>query len=726
MCTCKANQITIGSKRQSTHIAEKALSSVKQLGARTMSLSAQLAEEALNSLSAQIAILDETGTIILTNKAWQLFAIENSPVHRAKSHVGINYLTLCDQIKGENANDAMAIAAGIRAVMCGETTEFLHEYCCPSPDESRWYLCRVTNFFWGGVPHVVVYHGNVSKQKLTENSLRVSAIAFETQEGIIVTDAKGIILRVNRAFTEITGYEGDEAIGQNPRFLSSGRHDADFYAAMWNKIESDGAWKGEIWNRRKNGETYPEHITITAVKDQNGKVSNYVATLAEITMSESAAEVIKGLAFYDALTQLPNRRLLLDRLNLALISSAHSEEDGALLFIDLDDFKTLNDTLGHGIGDMLLQQVAQRLTACVRRGDTVARLGGDEFVVLLEGLGAKGITAAAEAEIVGNKILNAINQPYTLLAHQRHSTASIGITLFYDHTLSMETLLQQADIAMYQAKKAGRNILRFFDTKMQESVNSRAFLEAELRLALEKEQFQLYYQTQVNAHGQSIGAEVLIRWVHPNHGLVSPAQFIPLAEETGLIIPIGLWVLDMACSQIKRWQQSPLTKNFTLSVNVSANQFRQADFADQVQATLERYSINPALLKLELTENLLLENIEETIASMILLREIGVQFSLDDFGTGYSSLQYLKRLPLNQLKIDQSFVRDLTVDVCDKAIVRTIILMAQSLNLEVIAEGVETLEQRQHLSSEGCKLYQGYLFGKPMPIQEFEQNIHAE
>jgi len=511
MSTPKVNQMIVGSKLQSMPLAEKQFDSIQQLDAHAVRLSSQLAEEALNSLSAEIAILDETGTIILTNKAWQLFAIENSPLHRAPSYLGINYLALCDQVNDEHAKDATAIATGIRAVMRGEIVEFLHEYCCSSSNDNRWFLCRVTHFTWEGKPHAVVYHGNVSKQKLTENSLRVSATAFETQEGIIVADANGTILRVNRAFTAITGYSEQEVIGQNPRIFQSGRHDAEFYTAMWNKIKSDGAWKGEIWNRRKNGEAFPEHVTITAVKDQNGTTTNYVATLAEITMSDAAAEMIKELAFYDALTQLPNRRLLLDRLNLALISSAHSKQDCALLFIDLDNFKTLNDTLGHSIGDMLLQQVARRLSACVRRSDTVARLGGDEFVVLLEELGVNGAAAAAEAEMVGNKILGAINQPYNLLSHQRHSTASIGITIFCDETLSGESLLQQADIAMYQAKKTSRNSLRFFDAKMQECIKTRAFLEGELRTALEKQQFQLYYQAQVDQSGRLIGAEVLIR-----------------------------------------------------------------------------------------------------------------------------------------------------------------------------------------------------------------------
>ena len=445
------------------------------------------------------------------------------------------------------------------------------------------------------------------------------------------------------------------------------------------------------------------------------------ARLVSLTIARKAAEnEIQSLAFYDPLTHLPNRRLLLDRLRQALASSARSGREGALLFIDLDNFKTLNDTLGHDIGDLLLQQVAERLTSCVREGDTVARLGGDEFVVMLEDLSEHDLEAAAQAEVIGEKILATLNQFYHLGTHEHHSTPSIGITLFNDHERDIEELLKQADIAMYQAKKSGRNAMRFFDPQMQETINARAALENELRIALENRQFQLYYQVQVDSSHRPMGAEALIRWIHPERGLIPPAQFIPLAEETGLILPIGQWVLETACAQIKAWQQDEITRSLVLAVNVSAKQFRQIDFVAQVQAVVYRYAINPKLLKLELTESLLLEDIEDTIASMIELKEIGVQFSLDDFGTGYSSLQYLKRLPLDQLKIDQSFIRDLASDSSDRAIVRTIIAMARGLNLDVIAEGVEMEDQRYSLLGKGCTHYQGYLFSKPVPIEKFD------
>lgn len=564
---------------------------------------------------------------------------------------------------------------------------------------------------------------DATERKHAEDEFRIAATVFESQEGMMITDAHSVILRVNNAFTRITGYTANEAIGRTPRMLSSGHHHADFYAAMWQSINNAGFWEGEIWNRRKNDEVYPEHLTITAVKGVNGAITNYVATLTDITMSKAAAVEIQNLAFFDPLTGLPNRRLLIDRLNHALASSSRSGKQGALLFLDLDHFKMLNDSLGHDIGDLLLQQVAARLATCVREGDTVARLGGDEFVVMLENLSEQDLETAAQTEYIAHKILQALNQPYLLTTHEHYSTPSIGVTIFNDHKTEIEELLKQADISMYQAKKAGRNTIRFFNPQMQASITERVSFERTLNKALELQQLQLYYQVQVDHLGQPLGAEALIRWQHPELGLVSPSQFIPLAEETGLIIPIGQWVLETACRQIQAWQQNSFTRNFALSVNVSAKQFHQPDFVALVYAAVRRYDINPMQLKLEITESMLLERVDEIIFSMQALKTIGVQFSLDDFGTGYSSLQYLKRLPLYQLKIDQSFVHDIALDVSDQAIVRTIIAMSQSLELDVIAEGVETEEQRLLLLSNHCKRYQGYLFGRPMPIEQFNANL---
>lgn len=566
----------------------------------------------------------------------------------------------------------------------------------------------------------------IAKRKRAEEALRIAATSFESQEGILVADANNVILRVNNAFTKITGYSAEEVIGQTPKLLKSGHQNKEFYADMWESINKTGAWEGEIWNRRKNGEDYPEHLMITAVKDAAGVTTNFVATLTDITLSKVAAEKIQNLAFYDPLTQLPNRRLLLDRLQQALVSSARSGQRGALLFLDLDHFKDLNDSLGHDMGDLLLQEVAQRLTTCVREGDTVARLGGDEFVVLLEGLSKEELEAATQAETIGEKILETLNQPYLLNAHEHISTPSVGVTLFYDHKAGIESLLKQADIAMYEAKAAGRNALRFFGPAMQEAIAARLDMETQLRKAVAQQQFQLYYQIQVDNNGFPWGAEALIRWPHPQRGLISPFDFIPLAEETGLILPIGKWVLDTACAQLKAWEQDERTKHLALAVNVSAKRFNQANFVEQAKASIQHHGINPTLLKLELTESMLVSDINDIITKMDALSQIGVCFSLDDFGTGYSSLQYLKRMPLSQLKIDQSFVRDIATDANDRAIVLTIITMAHSLGLNVIAEGVETAEQRKFLLDSGCTNYQGYLFGKPVAIDEFEALLRKQ
>ena len=560
------------------------------------------------------------------------------------------------------------------------------------------------------------------ERKMIEEKLQVAATAFESQEGMLVTDANRKILRVNSAFTQITGYSENEIVGEHPGKLSSpDHHDKVFYANMWESIINTGSWEGEVWNRHRDGHDYLAHFTFTAVKDRYGKTVNYVATLVDITSRKLAEDEIQHLAYYDSLTGLPNRRLLMDRLKQALVNSARGKGGGAILFLDLDHFKTLNDTLGHDVGDLLLKQAAERLTTCVREGDTVARIGGDEFVIMLEGLSDSIFEAARQAEIICEKILNVLNQAYQLNTYEYHSTTSIGATLFSGHEVGTDELLKQADIAMYQSKTAGRNAIRFFDPVMQEVINNRAVLERELHKAFDNNQFQLHYQLQVNNLGQALGAEALIRWMHPERGMVLPFHFISLAEEIGLILPIGKWVIETACAQLKTWQQSSFTKDIVLSINVSAKQFRQPDFVEQLQDAVNRHGINPSMLKLELTESLLLEDVEEIIATMTTLRELGVQFSLDDFGTGYSSLMYLKRLPLNQLKIDQSFVRDLMTDVSDQAIVHTIIAMAKSLSLDIIAEGVETEEQQQFLLNKGCTCYQGYLFSRPLPIMQFEE-----
>lgn len=563
---------------------------------------------------------------------------------------------------------------------------------------------------------------DITERKRAEAELRIAAAAFESQEAMVITDADTVILRVNRAFTESTGYSAEEIIGKKPSQLKSGRHDAEFFRAMWESIKRTGGWQGEIWDRRKDGQEYQKWLTISAVKDGNGVVTHYVGAQYDITERKRAEEKINELAFYDQLTGLPNRTLLLDRLKQAMTAGSRSGKFGALLLIDLDHFKTLNDTLGHDMGDLLLKQVGQRLTACIRAGDTVARLGGDEFVVVLAGLSQNEQEAATATEQVGEKILAALKEVYRLKEVAYHCTPSIGATLFCGQRTELEALLKQGDLAMYKAKDAGRNTLRFFDPDMEVAVMKRAALEKDLRTATEERHFVLHYQAQMS-DGRLIGAEALVRWQHPQRGMISPADFIPLAEETGLILPLGQWVMETACKELARWAGKPEMAGLTLAVNVSAQQFRLPDFVSQVLAVLRGSGADPKRLKLELTESMLVDNIQDIVDKMFALKREGVGFSLDDFGTGYSSLSYLKRLPLDQLKIDQSFVRDVLDDANDASIAQTIIALARSLGLGVIAEGVETAQQRDFLASSGCHAYQGYYFSRPLPADCFDQFV---
>ncbi len=560
-----------------------------------------------------------------------------------------------------------------------------------------------------------------NRLEASTSELRIAAKAFETQEAIVVTNSNKEILRVNPAFSRITGYSPEEVKGQKPIMFKSERHNNKFYHDMWAAVARDKYWQGEVWNRRKNGEAYPEWCTITAVTDTEGQVTNYIGTFSDISQNKRDAIEIHNLAFYDPLTKLPNRRLMLERLSYMLNNSMRQNHHGAILFIDLDNFKALNNTKGHDLGDLMLVEVAKRLKSCVRIDDTIARLGGDEFIAILEGLGAEHAQAVAQVETVVKKILIALNQPYILRDHEYHSSASIGINLFCDQKFSLEELLKHADTAMHQAKAHGRNSFCFFDPGMQAIMEARATLENELRHALPRQQLKLYYQMQVDRDGHLVGAEVLLRWQHPVRGLVSPAQFVPIAEETGMILSIGAWVIETACAQIKAWENDTRTNRLCLSINVSVRQFYQPDFVERVRKTILESAINPARLKFELTESLVLNNIGDSIIKMKALEQIGVHFSMDDFGTGYSSLAYLTQLPLSQVKIDQSFVQNIFKKSSDAVIVQAIIGMAGNLGMEVVAEGVETEAQYDFLKQHGCAVFQGNLFGKPLAAEEFEE-----
>ena len=565
---------------------------------------------------------------------------------------------------------------------------------------------------------------DITERKKAEQELLISAIAFESQEGIVITDAEGKIIKCNSAFTAITGYSITEATGKTPgQLVKSGKHDKEFYKSMWGILKKEKFWHGEIWNKRKDGVIYPELLSITAVQDSNGNITNYVGSLKDISEQKKNEELIHNLAFYDPLTELPNRRLLMDRLKQILASTMRNKKHGAILFLDLDNFKQLNDTRGHGVGDILLVEVASRLLKSVREDDTVARLGGDEFVVVLNDLNRDDEAAAFQAENIAEKIRDAISLPFKIGGEMCQVTPSIGISLFSDKEIVLDELFRRADSAMYQAKHAGRNTIRFFDPEMHSVLKLRMKLESDLKKSLPGNQLLSYYQMQVDADGSILGAEVLLRWRHPEKGLIMPLEFIPLAEETGLIESIGDWVIDSACMQLKKWESDVNKKDLYLAVNVSAHQFYQKDFVNRIQSIIKSAEINPKKLKLELTESTVLGNIDESIEKMRILKDTGVSFSMDDFGTGYSSLSYLSRLPLDQVKIDKSFVANSGNNKKDDAIVETIIGMARTLGLEVIAEGVETIEQKRFLENCGCFTHQGYLYGKPVPVDEFEKHL---
>jgi diguanylate cyclase (GGDEF)-like protein/PAS domain S-box-containing protein len=556
-------------------------------------------------------------------------------------------------------------------------------------------------------------------------ALRVSELRyrrlFETaRDGILLLNADTAqIDDVNPYLIAMLGYSHDEFMGKKLWELGAFADVVESQKKFFELQVLDYARYDDLPLRTKDGRKVSVEF-VSNLYDCEG-TSVIQCNIRDITARRQAEAKINELAFYDSLTHLPNRTLLMDRLKQAKVVALRNASCGAVLFIDLDHFKKLNDSLGHDKGDLLLQQVAQRLTTCVREGDTVARLGGDEFVVLLESLHTSLQEAAAQTKDISEKILARLNQPYDLGGVEHLSSASIGATLFRGVDNSIDDLLKQADLAMYKCKEIGRNGLQFFDPDMQTAVLARVAMEQELRNAIHNEQLVIYFQAQVVGIGRVTGCEVLVRWKHPVRGLMLPAEFIPLAEETGLILPLGQWVLEKACAQLARWGASAETAHLTLSVNVSAHQFRRLDFVHSVLATLKQTGANPSRLKLELTESLLVENVDEVIEKMFILKARGVGLLLDDFGTGYSSLYYLKSMPLDQLKIDRSFVRDILSSHNDESIARTIITLGQSLGMGVIAEGVEMEAQRHFLASCGCHAYQGYLFNKPMPIQAFER-----
>jgi diguanylate cyclase (GGDEF)-like protein/PAS domain S-box-containing protein len=556
---------------------------------------------------------------------------------------------------------------------------------------------------------------DLSDRKRDEDRLHVIAQVFERSiDAILITDRQNLIVSVNFAFTQTTGYASEEVLGRNPAMLASGRHDRSFYREMWAAIERDGSWSGEIWNRHKNGEVCAEWLTIHGVRNEEGGIENCIGIYTDITDQRVAAERIQFLAHYDPLTRLPNRTLLQDRMQQGLAHAAREDTRVALLFLDLDRFKPINDSLGHLVGDRLLQEVAIRLKGCVREDDTVARRGGDEFIVMLP-----HVESAEQAAHVAEKIIAAMDESFSINGHVLNVTFSIGISIYPDDAPNADTLVRNADIAMYRSKAGGRNKFQFFTPDMNAHALERLALENDLHRALERDEFTLMYQPQIDSEsGEIIAAEALLRWQHPRRGLIGPAQFIPVAEESGLIVPIGEWVLEQACEQMQAWRDAGL-KRIGIAVNISALQFSQKNLAGSIRRVLERSGIEPATLELELTESVLMHDHAATCDMMDELNSMGVRLAIDDFGTGYSSLSYLRSFPIHKLKIDQSFVRDLNHSSDAGAITSAIIAMAKNLNLRVIAEGVETPEQASFLQAQACDEFQGNLFGRPLTAAGF-------
>ncbi|PPK77062.1 PAS domain S-box-containing protein/diguanylate cyclase (GGDEF)-like protein/hemerythrin-like metal-binding protein [Methylobacter tundripaludum] len=567
----------------------------------------------------------------------------------------------------------------------------------------------------------VLWHGfitDITKHKQTEVELRIAATAFELQDAMLVTDANNVILKVNQAFTRITGYSAEEVIGKTPNLLSSGQHDKTFYSSMWESINRTDAWQGEIWNRRKNGEMFPEWLIITAVKEpdeKNEHVNNYVASFSDITSRKAAEEEIKQLAFYDPLTQLPNRRLLQERLKHSIDVERRDGKRLALLMLDLDRFKAVNDSLGHLAGDELLQQVAVRISTRLRDVDMVARLGGDEFVVLLE-----DIAHAEDAARVAAEIIFVLGKPFQLTqSNDVQIGASIGISLYPEHGASYEMLMDHADAALYQAKDQGRGCYAYFSENQTLAARERIALETRLRRAIEQGELRVFYQPQVDIEsGRIVGAEALVRWQDPIEGLIPPLRFIPIAEETGLILEIGAWVLRETCRQGRLWLDAGLPP-LTLAVNVSPQQFRRGDISALVATTLNETGFPAEYLELEMTESGLMENQDNVMALLNKLRSQGIRLAIDDFGTGFSSLAYLKHFPLDVLKIDKSFIDDIPNLQDDMEIAATIIAMGHILGFKVLAEGVETPEQLAFLREKKCDSYQGYIKSPPVPAKAF-------
>jgi diguanylate cyclase (GGDEF)-like protein/PAS domain S-box-containing protein len=607
-----------------------------------------------------------------------------------------------------------------------EALEYIGQALAGSPQRFEWLAKDASGRqFWvevslrlallGGQERLLAQVRDITQRKESQEQLQLAARVFEnTVEGITVTDSQGNIRMVNPGFSLITGYAPEEVIGQNPRLLRSERHEPEFYQRMWQELVERGQWSGEIWNRRKSGEAYPEWLNISAIRDAQGQATHFVAVFHDITEIKANQEQIKYQAFHDALTGLPNRALFNDRLRMSLARAKRDQGSLAVLFLDLDHFKSINDSLGHAIGDILLQEVATRLQQCLRQEDTVSRLGGDEFIIIMPDM-----EGPDQAVVAAQRIIEALERPFVLKGHELYVTASLGITMFPADGEGLETLVKNADMAMYRAKEQGRNTYQLYTPSMNKRVLLRQALQGDLRKALERDELTVYYQPKVElASGRVAGMEALVRWQRPDGHLVTPGKFIPLAEDTGLILPIGQMVLEKACRQAAQWARQG-HQDLRLAVNLSARQFAQPQLLENVERVLEQSGLAPQSLELEITESTVMGNVQAASQVLNLLHGMGVSLALDDFGTGYSSLYYLKHFRIDVLKIDRSFVRDIPGNPEASAIAEAVVSLARSLRLQVVAEGVETYPQLGFLRALGCGYMQGFLFSRPLPAAEF-------
>jgi len=611
----------------------------------------------------------------------------------------------------------------VSVLWIGLTQRLLIEFLDNPSDLNHWL--QVRGYVWVALSALAIYllcarfaRAHHLQQPLEENRerLRQAAAVFDcTREGVLVTDARGLIVHVNRAFMEITGYRREDVMGQQPSLFKSGRHSSNFYQQMFQSLERTGEWSGEIWNRRKSGEIYPQWQTIRVIHDDHGKVSHYVAVFSDISAIKDSEHELAHLAHHDPLTDLPNRLLFTDRAEQALASAQIHKRGCALLLLDLDHFKIINDSLGHNVGDQLLKLVGERLQALFGPGVTLARLGGDEFAVL-----AESCPQVAQAAGLAQRMLDAMKQPFIFDGHQLFISASIGISLFPNDALSAEQLLRNADSALFKAKSAGRESYALYTEELTAHAQNRVEIASELRRALEQQELCVYYQPVHDLNGSRlIGVEALVRWQHPERGLVPPGEFIPIAERTGLIADIDAWVMDQACRQMCDWLGQGAPLGF-IAINVSSRLFARRELYEQVAQVLHQTGLDPAFLELEVTESAVMDDPEVALEQLHRLRELGLRLAIDDFGTGYSSLLRLKRLPVQKLKIDQGFVAGLPWDEDDAAIVRVVIALAKSMGMQVHAEGIEQVEQARFLLDQQCDMGQGYWFGRPVPAGEID------